>query len=80
MVGLIPTISHLSGLANFEGALAIGAIFLYYSARFALQRSAASARHLLLASILYLPMLFALLALDKNYNRKIAVFADLEDR
>lgn len=38
VVGLIPTISHLSGLANFEGALAIGAIFLHYSARFALQK------------------------------------------
>lgn len=65
-VGLILTVSHLSGFVYFGGALVIGGIFLYYSARFALQRSAASARHLLLASILYLPVLFALLALDKN--------------
>lgn len=65
-VGLILTVRHLSGFVYFGGALVIGGIFLYYSARFALQRSPASARHLLLASILYLPVLFALLALDKN--------------
>ena len=65
-VGLILAVSHLSGFVYFGGALAIGGIFLYYSARFALQRSAASARHLLLASILYIPVLLALLALDKN--------------
>ena len=66
LVSLIPAMSHLSGLVFFGGALALGGIFLYYSARFAFQRSVASARQLLLASILYLPMLFALLALDKK--------------
>ena len=39
---------------------------LYYSTRFAIQHSIACGRQLLLASILYLPVLFALLALDKR--------------
>jgi heme o synthase len=66
LVGLMPTISRLSGLIYFGGALAIGSIFLYYSARFAIHRTNAAARQLLLASILYLPAVFALLVLDKK--------------
>jgi heme O synthase-like polyprenyltransferase len=53
-------------LRNIAGALALGGVFLYYSTRFAFQPSIASARQLLFASIVYLPMLFALLALDKK--------------
>ena len=66
LVGLKPTISGLSGLVSFGGALAIGGIFLYYSLRFAAHRTNVAARQLLLASILYLPAVFALLALDKK--------------
>jgi heme o synthase len=66
LVGLIPAISRLSGLIYFGGALAIGGIFLYYSARFAAHRTNVAARQLLLASILYLPAVFALLVLDKK--------------
>jgi glucokinase len=47
-------------------ALVLGGAFFYYSARFALQRSIACERQLLFASIVYLPVLFALLALDKK--------------
>jgi len=65
-VGLILTISHLSGLVYFGGALAIGVIFVYYSARFAVHRTNAAARQLLLVSILYLPAVFALLVLGKK--------------
>jgi protoheme IX farnesyltransferase len=65
-VGLILTISHLSGFVYFGGALAIGGIFLYYSARFAICRTNVAARQLLLASILYLPAVFALLVLGKK--------------
>ena len=66
LVGVIPVISRLSGLVYFGGALAIGGIFLYYSARFAIHRTNVAARQLLFVSILYLPVLFALLALDKK--------------
>jgi heme o synthase len=65
-VGLILTISHLSGFVHFGGALAIGGIFLYYSARFAIYRTNVAARQLLLVSILYLPVVLALLVLGKK--------------
>src|SRR5216684_1220077 len=47
-------------------ALSFLGVFLCYSARFAFQMSTVSARHLLFASILYLPLLLAFLALDKK--------------
>jgi protoheme IX farnesyltransferase len=65
-VSLILTINHLSGFVYFGGAVAIGLIFVYYSARFAVHRTNAAARQLLLASILYLPAVFALLVLGKK--------------
>jgi heme o synthase len=66
VVGLLPTFSRLTGFAYFVGALALGAILLLYSARFALHRTNVAARQLLLVSILYLPAVFALLVLDKQ--------------
>ena len=66
VVAIVPALRGQSGILYFAGALILGGIFLYYGARFALQRSTASARQLLFASILYLPVLFALLALDKK--------------
>ena len=42
------------------GWLLLGLGFLYFGLRFALQRSRGSARQLLAASIVYLPVLFAL--------------------
>lgn len=65
-VALVPAIRSESGIVYFAGALALGSVFLYYSARFAFQMTAFSARRLLFASILYLPVLLALLALDKK--------------
>jgi protoheme IX farnesyltransferase len=65
-VALVPALRGQSGIVYFAGALVLGAVFLYYSTRFALQRSITCARQLLFASILYLPVLFALLALDKK--------------
>ena len=65
-VALVPAIRGESGIVYFAGALVLGGAFLCYSARFALQMSTVSARQLLFASILYLPALFALLALDKK--------------
>jgi heme o synthase len=65
-VALVPTLRGQSGMAYFAGALILGGVFLYYSASFALQRSVGCARQLLFASILYLPVLFTLLMLDKK--------------
>jgi protoheme IX farnesyltransferase len=65
-VALIPALSGLSGVAYVGGALALGALLLLYSTRFAIHRTTATARQLLLVSILYLPALFALLVLTKT--------------
>ncbi len=66
VAAIVPALRGQSGLVYFAGALVLGGFFLYYSTRFALQRSIVCARQLLFASILYLPVLFALLALDKK--------------
>lgn len=66
VLGIVPVLRGQAGLVYLAGALLCGAVFLYYSARFAIQRSIASARNLLFASILYLPALFALLVLEKK--------------
>jgi len=65
-VALVPAIRGESGIVYFAGALVLGGIFLFYSARFAFQMSTVSARRLLFVSILYLPLLLAFLALDKK--------------
>jgi heme o synthase len=66
IVGIDPALRGQSGIAYFAGALVLGVVFLYYSARFALQRSIVCARQLLFASILYQPVLFALIASNKK--------------
>jgi len=65
-VALVPAIRGESGIFYFAGFLVLGGVFLYYSARFAFQMSTVSARRLLFASILYLPLLLAFLVLDKK--------------
>ena len=65
-VSLIPAIIGESGLVYSVGALNLGLIFFYYSARFAFHRSNVTARHLLAASIVYLPAVFILLMLNKK--------------
>jgi protoheme IX farnesyltransferase len=65
-LSLIPAITRESGLAYSAGALILGSIFFYYSVRFAYRRSNVAARHLLAASIVYLPLVFILMMLDKR--------------
>jgi len=65
-VALGPAIRGESGIVYLAGALVLGSAFLCYSVRFAFQMSTVSARQLLFASIVYLPVLFVLLALDKK--------------
>jgi len=66
IVAIIPALRGQSGIVYFAGAFVLGGVFLYYSTRFAFERSVSSARQLLFASIVYLPALFALLVLDKK--------------
>jgi len=64
-VSLSPTVMGGTGHVYFvvDGVLSLG--FFYYSARLVFQRSNAAARRLLMASIIYLPLVFVLMVLDK---------------
>jgi heme o synthase len=64
-VSLLPTLIGLAGPFYFVGAFVLGAAFVAIGARQALSPSAGSARRVLFASLLYLPILLTLLALDK---------------
>ena len=64
-VGLLPTLIGLAGQIYFFGALALGLGFLGCGMQQALSRSTPAARRVLFASLVYLPVLLVLLALDK---------------
>jgi protoheme IX farnesyltransferase len=64
-VSLLPTLVGLAGPLYFLGALLLGVVFAIFGLLQALEPSAPAARRVLLASLLYLPAVLALLALDK---------------
>jgi heme o synthase len=64
-VGMLPTLVGLAGPAYFVAALVFGMGFLGYAVAFAVSRTAPAARQLLLASLLYLPAVLIVMALDK---------------
>jgi protoheme IX farnesyltransferase len=64
-VSLIPGALGISGKIYLYGALVLGLLFLYYSVRAAFSKSRQQARRLLLASVLYLPLLFILMVLNR---------------
>jgi heme o synthase len=65
VVGLLPTLVGLAGPVYFVTALVAGLMFLGYGIAFAFSRTAPSARQLMFASLLYLPALLLVMALDK---------------
>jgi len=64
-VSLIPTVIGHAGPVYFVLACVLSSGFFFYSARLAFRRSNAAARRLLMASIVYLPLAFFLIVLDK---------------
>jgi len=64
-IALLPTLIGLAGPLYFLVALLLGLGFLWAAIRLARTRSAADARRLLFASLIYLPVLLAAMALDK---------------
>jgi protoheme IX farnesyltransferase len=64
-VALLPTPLGLAGKLYFAVALALGVGLLWRAAALAYSRSTADARRLLTASLVYLPVLLATMALDK---------------
>ena len=63
--GLLPALAGMAGMAYLLGALLLGLAFLATSARLAHTMTNNLARRVLLASVLYLPLVFALMMLDK---------------
>ncbi len=64
-VGLLPTLLGLTGAVYFFGALLLGLGFLVCGMSQAVSRSVSTARRLVFASVLYLPLLLGLMVLDK---------------
>jgi len=64
-VSLAPSLLGMAGSIYLIGALALGLWFLYSGVRVALERSLARARGVLITSVLYLPLIYGLLVLDR---------------
>ncbi len=64
-VSLLPTLLGTAGKIYLAGAAVLGLAFLYFSLRAAFSKSRQTARQLLLASVIYLPLLFILMVLDR---------------
>ena len=64
-VSLLPALVGMAGSIYFYGALVLGLLFLYSSLRAAFSKSRQQARRLLLASVLYLPLLFGLMVINR---------------
>ncbi|MFQ5770655.1 MAG: heme o synthase [bacterium] len=65
-VSLLPTLLGLTGFLYFSGALILGIGFLTSGIRVAVQKTNRYAKQLLHASIIYLPVLMALMFIDKT--------------
>ena len=65
-VRLIPSALGHAGLVYLVGAGIFGLVFLYQGVRLAASRTNALAKRLLLASVVYLPLVFAMMMADKT--------------
>ena len=65
-VSLLPAALGISGKAYFFGAIVLGLLFLFSSIRAAFSQSRQEARRLLLASVIYLPLLFILMVVNSK--------------
>jgi len=64
-VSLFPVLLGMSGKVYLVGALALGMWFLYTGVRVAFDRTNIRARQVLLASVIYLPMIYGLMVFDR---------------
>jgi len=64
-VSLIPGMLGMSGRIYLIGALLLGLWFLYSGVRVALERSLVRARGVLITSVIYLPLIYGLMLLDR---------------
>jgi heme o synthase len=63
-ISLLPNWLGMTGTLYTAGAIAMGLVFLYSGVRVSLDRTNARARKVLLASVLYLPVIYCLMILD----------------
>jgi heme o synthase len=64
-VSLLPALMGITGRVYLVAAIVLGLLFLVSSVRAALSKSNQHARQLLLASVLYLPLLFGVMVLNR---------------
>ena len=67
-VSLVPTLIGMAGWVYFFGTSLLGLLMLVATLTFARDRNAVTARGLLRASIVYLPLLLASIILDAGFN------------
>jgi protoheme IX farnesyltransferase len=63
-ISLLPKWLGMTGTVYMAGAIALGLLFLYAGVRVSLDRTKPRARKVLLASVVYLPVLYCLMVLD----------------
>jgi len=64
-ISLFPVLLGMSGKIYLVGSLLLGIWFLYTGVRVAFDRTNARARSVLLASVIYLPMIYGLMVFDR---------------
>ncbi|HTW67972.1 MAG TPA: heme o synthase [Bryobacteraceae bacterium] len=64
-ISLTPRFFAMAGNLYLYGAIALGLAFLYYGQRIRMDRTRQQARRVLLASVVYLPVLFSLMIFDQ---------------
>jgi protoheme IX farnesyltransferase len=65
-LSLAPFLLNLTGPIYLAGALLLGVTFVWFAVQFARRLTVSSARKLFYVSILYLPLLLAVMVLDKT--------------
>ncbi|MGH9406826.1 MAG: heme o synthase [Terriglobia bacterium] len=66
LVSLIPALMGEAGRLYLGGAIVLGVAFLYCGARLAFSKSNLLARRVVLASVIYLPLLYALMIVNRT--------------
>lgn len=64
-ISMMPRFFAMAGNVYLYGALALGLAFVYYGLRIRWDRTRQQARQVLLASVVYLPVLFSLMLFDR---------------
>ena len=66
LLSVWPATAGLTGMVYLMGAVLLGSAFVWFGFEAALVRTTTSARHVLIASVAYLPLLLILMVIDKN--------------